>query len=61
MALRAARNAGLHVPNQTIDRCIEYVKKSQNADGGFRYMLQGGPGAFPRSAAGIVAMYSAGV
>jgi hypothetical protein len=61
MALRAARNAGLHVPNETIDRCIEYVKKSQNPDGGFRYMLSGGPSAFPRSAAGIVALYSAGV
>ena len=34
MALRAARNAGLFVPRETIDRCTDYVKKSQNADGG---------------------------
>jgi hypothetical protein len=61
MALRAARNAGVHVPNETIERCIEYVKKSQNDDGGFMYMLQGGPSAFPRSAAGVVALYSAGI
>ncbi len=62
MALRAARNAGLRVPNETVDRCIDYVKKSQNADGGFRYMLQaGGESAFPRSAAGVVALYSAGI
>ncbi len=62
MALRAARNAGLYVPHDTIDRCIAYVKKSQNADGGFMYMISGGgPSAFPRSAAGIVALYSAGV
>ncbi|MDG2409025.1 MAG: terpene cyclase/mutase family protein [Pirellulales bacterium] len=61
MALRAARNAGLHVPNQTVDRCIEYVQKSQNTDGGFRYMLSGGPSDFPRSAAGVVALFSAGV
>ncbi len=61
MALRAARNTGLHVPNETIDKSIAYVKNSQNADGGFRYMLTGGPSAFPRSAAGIVALYSAGV
>lgn len=61
MALRAARNAGISVPNDTVDRCIEYVKKSQNADGGFRYMLQGGESAFPRSAAGVVALHSAGV
>lgn len=61
MALRAARNAGLKVPNQTIDRCVDYVKRSQNADGGFRYMLQAGESAFPRSAAGVVALYSAGI
>ena len=61
MALRAARNSGLFVPNETIDRCIDYVKRSQNADGGFMYTLEGGPSEFPRSAAGIVALYSAGV
>ncbi len=61
MALRAARNAGIHVPRETIDRTVEYVKKSQNADGGFMYMLQGGTSAFPRSAAGVVALYSAGI
>jgi hypothetical protein len=61
MALRAARNAGIHVPAETIDKTIEYVKKSQNADGGFMYMISGGQSAFPRSAAGVVALYSAGI
>src|SRR5262249_20965614 len=61
MALRAARNAGLKVPNETVDHCVDYVKRSQNADGGFRYMLTPGESAFPRSAAGVVALYSAGV
>jgi uncharacterized protein YfaS (alpha-2-macroglobulin family) len=61
MALRAARNAGLRVPREAIDRSVDYVKRSQNADGGFRYMLSGGTSAFPRSAAGVVALYSAGV
>ncbi len=61
MALRAARNAGLFVPNETIDRAIDYVKRSQNADGGFMYMIQGGESAFPRSAAGVTALYSAGI
>jgi prenyltransferase beta subunit len=61
MALRAARNAGLFVPRETIDRCTEYVKRSQNADGGFMYMITGGQSQFPRSAAGVVALYSAGV
>jgi hypothetical protein len=60
-ALRAARNAGLFVPKETVDACIRYVKRSQNADGGFRYMLQGGATSeFPRSAAGVVALQSAG-
>jgi prenyltransferase beta subunit len=61
MALRAARNAGLKVPNETIDKCVDYVKRSQNTDGGFRYMLTPGESQFPRSAAGVVALYSAGV
>ena len=60
-ALRAARNAGLFVPKETVDACIRYVKRSQNPDGGFRYMLQGGATSeFPRSAAGVVALQSAG-
>lgn len=61
MALRAARNAGLYVPNEAIDRCTDYIKRSQNADGGFMYMAAGGESAFPRSAAGVVALYSAGI
>jgi hypothetical protein len=62
MALRAAKNAGLHVPHETVDRSIEYVKRSQNADGGFMYMLsQGGASEFARSAAGVVALNSAGI
>lgn len=62
MALRSARNAGIFVPNETIDRCIEYVKRSQNPDGGFMYMLsQPGDSQFARSAAGIAALQSAGI
>lgn len=60
-ALRAARNAGLYVPKETVEACIRYVKQAQNPDGGFRYMSQSGPSAFPRSAAGVVALYSAAV
>jgi prenyltransferase beta subunit len=63
MALRAARNAGLYVPKNTVDLCTRYVKQCQNADGGFNYQLQGGASQslWPRSAAGLVALYSAGV
>ena len=59
MALRAARNAGLHVPKETFDRCTEFVKRCQNPDGGFRYMLSEPESGFPRSAAALVALNSA--
>jgi len=61
MALRAARNAGIKVPKETIDQAVEYVRRCQNADGGFRYMLNSGNSAFPRSAAGVVTLYYAGI
>tara|TARA_R110002095_G_scaffold48063_5_gene42792 strand:- start:2629 stop:3666 length:1038 start_codon:yes stop_codon:yes gene_type:complete len=62
MALRAARNCGIFVSKEVIDRCIDYVKKSQNPDGGFRYQLvRQADSEFPRSAAGVVALYSAGI
>jgi hypothetical protein len=61
MALRSARNAGFSVPKSVVDKCIKYVKNCQEFDGGFRYMAQGGGAAFARTAAGVVALYSAGV
>ena len=62
MALRSARNAGISVPKQTIDRAVAYVRQCQNpTDGGFRYMLHSGTSAFPRSAAGVASLYYAGV
>ena len=61
MALRAARNAGIYVPPETIDRAIEYVKACQNPDGGFGYTPQSQQSLFPRSAAAVVAFYSAGI
>ena len=62
MALRAARNAGIAVPRSTVDRCTKYVKDLQNPDGGFRYQMRGvGESGFPRSAAGVVALFNAGI
>ena len=61
MALRSAREAGLSVPKETIDRAVKYVRQCQNSDGGFKYMLSSGGSAFPRSAAGVAALYYAGV
>ncbi|MBI2808411.1 MAG: terpene cyclase/mutase family protein [Planctomycetes bacterium] len=62
-ALRAARNAGIAVPKSVADRCTNYVKACQDdRTGGFRYQARGFGGAgFARTAAGVVALYSAGI
>ena len=42
MALRAAKNVGCDVPADTIDRAVEYVKRSRDvASGGYRYTPYG--------------------
>lgn len=63
MALRAARNAGLFIPKSTVDACVKYIKDCQLDDGGFCYIRgQRVSGSlFPRSAAAIVGLYSAGI
>jgi hypothetical protein len=61
MALRAARNAGIAVPKETIDRAVDYIRRCQNPDGGFMYQLTGGPSRFPLTAAAVVALYNAGI
>ncbi len=63
MALRAAKNAGLHVDKRHVDKCVDYIKKCQMADGGFCYIKgQAGAGSsFPRSAAAVVGLFSAGI
>jgi len=37
VALRAARNCGIEVPNRTIQRAIEYVQSLAHREGGFGY------------------------
>ena len=62
MALRAARNGGISVPKETIDRGVDYIRRSQNNDGGFKYqLLRSAESKFPRSAAGLVGLYTSGI
>lgn len=61
MALRAARNVGFLVPKEVAAKCVKYVRSCQLADGGFSYFAGQMGSAFPRSAAGVVAYYCAGV
>jgi hypothetical protein len=67
MALRAARNHGLQVPKETIDRAIDYVKKSfRPGDGAFTYQIEDGYTryqsrvSFALTACGVAALYGAG-
>ena len=61
MALRAARNIGFFVPKEAADKCVKYIRSCQAADGGFTYFAGQGGSAFPRSAAGVVALFCAGI
>ncbi len=57
-ALRSARNAGIKVSKTTIDRAVDYIRKSANADGGIRYSLSSGgsDSSFALTAAGVSVM-----
>ena len=60
MALRAGKNAGLHVPDTTLKKAIAYIHSCQNkASGGFAYQ-PGGPPGFARTAAGACVLILAG-
>jgi len=59
--LRACRNAGIHVPYDTIRRAVQYLERSQNPDGGIRYRIGWGGGSRPPiTAAAVAALYNAG-
>jgi squalene cyclase len=62
MALRAARDAGIKVEKEVVDKAIGYVRKCQCGDGGFSYVANQGSGSgFARSAAGVASLYYGGV
>lgn len=61
MALRSARNAGIEVSKETIDKAVRYVIECQNPDGGFRYQLRTRDSAWPRTAAGVASIQYAGI
>lgn len=61
MGLRAARDAGIYVPDDVREKCISYVKKSRSRDGSFSYMMGGGNSSLAMTAAGVTSLYSAGI
>ena len=61
VALRAAKNSGLDVPQKTIDDAVRYVKACQHApSGGFAYQPGRDPG-FARTAAAIYSLQVCGL
>lgn len=59
-ALRAARNAGIKVEKRVIDRAIEYIRNSQDPDGGVRYTVRYGRSSLALTAAGLSVLHGAG-
>jgi hypothetical protein len=60
VALASAREAGIHVPTETIDKALKYVKGLQvKSEGGFGYTGPSSP-EFARSAAGVMALLMCG-
>ena len=61
VALRAAKNGGIDVPQKTIDDAVRYVKACQHAaSGGFAYQPGRDPG-FARTAAAIYSLQVCGL
>ena len=61
VALRAAKNSGLDVPQRTIDEAVKYVKACYHAgSGGFCYQPGSSPG-FARTAAAIYSLQVCGL
>jgi hypothetical protein len=53
VALLAARNAGIGVPEKAIDRGLQFFRQTQGGDGGFGYTSPDG-GSSPRAAIGTL-------
>jgi hypothetical protein len=73
MALRAAKNAGMHVPDTTVKKALAYIKscrydydkdkrrtKTVDDIGGFTYLPGSGVPGFARTAAGLCVLFLTG-
>jgi hypothetical protein len=61
VALRAAKNAGLDVPQKTIDKAVAYVRSCYHqASGGFTYQPNNNSPGFARTAAAIYSLQVCG-
>src|SRR5881227_3310158 len=61
MALRAAKNGGLHVPDVTLKKAIAYINSCYRpTSGGFTYQPGSGQVGFARTAAGACVLFLTG-
>lgn len=60
MALRAARNAGIDVPERTIRRGLDYLKSCQQENGGFAYQSEREAVNLARTGIGVVTLILGG-
>ncbi len=61
MALRAAKNAGLHVPDNTLKKALTYITACYQVNsGGFSYMPSSREPGFARTAAGLCVLFLTG-
>lgn len=61
MALRAAKNSGLHVPDETLKKAIKYIESCRDEKtGGFRYQPRVLSPGFARTAAAACVLMLAG-
>lgn len=61
LALRAAANAGIKVPAETIRRAVGYIKQCQNnSDGGFSYQTTQRSSGPARTGAAVLCLYLTG-
>ncbi|HZT82312.1 MAG TPA: prenyltransferase/squalene oxidase repeat-containing protein, partial [Gemmataceae bacterium] len=59
-SLRAARNAGIVVPLETIKKCHDYLKKATDSQGAVMYQLGGGSGSPALTAQALACLFAAG-
>lgn len=59
-ALKAARNAGIAVPRETLDRARAYVLACRNPNGSFRYQVEYGQSTFHLTAAAVTCLQHLG-
>ncbi|MBM4070010.1 MAG: terpene cyclase/mutase family protein [Planctomycetes bacterium] len=61
MALRSAKNGGLHVPDNTLKKAVDYIESCYNPKvGAFSYQRGGYNPGFARSAAGTCVLFLTG-